>query len=189
MADLYVRFLQHVRKTGSPDKAMRIMWRSAAEIRDLLRDRSDLRQEIHEAVAEYRRPIVEGVICTGARMPDKLEWVSRNNGVSLEEVRAWAKAFPDLASLMEDLGARHDEQVAARREEARAKAASGRERARRDEARKQQAAARGMSLLDLDRRLAQTPNQSYEGPEPVVMLAEAWKVGGTAADVSVHAAR
>ncbi|MGV9386642.1 hypothetical protein ACWDRB_63330 [Nonomuraea sp. NPDC003707] len=62
MADLYTRFLQNVRRTGSPDKAMWIMWRSATEIRDLLRDRPDLRQGIHQAVAEYRRPIVAAVI-------------------------------------------------------------------------------------------------------------------------------
>jgi hypothetical protein len=187
MADLYDRFLQHVRRTGSPDKAMRIMWRSAAEIRDLLRRRRDLRQEIDEVVAAYRRPIVEGVIRTGTKMPDKMEWASRNNGASLEEVRAWAKAFPDLAPLMANLGALHDEKVAARKEAARAKADRDREQARRDQERKQQAGARGMSLLDLERRLTQTVSQPYEGPEPVVTLAEAWKVGATGADLSVHA--
>jgi hypothetical protein len=188
MADhLYDRFLQQVRRTGSPDKAMRIMWRSETEIRDLLRDRPDLRQEIHEAVAEYRRPIVEGVIRAGAKMPGKLEWVSRNHGASLEEVRAWAKAFPDLAPLMEDLGARHDERVAVRREEAQARTARDRQQSRQDQKRTQQEGTRGMSLLDLEKRLAQAADQSYEGAEAVVTLAEAWKVGATAADLSVHA--
>ncbi|MFI7642266.1 hypothetical protein [Nonomuraea sp. NPDC049400] len=186
MADLYDRFLQKVRRTGSPDKAMRIMGLSATEIRNLLHDRPDLRQEIHDAVAEYRRLIVEGVIRTGTKMPGKLEWVSRNHGASLEEVRAWAKAFPDLAPLMEDLGALHDERVAARKDKAQAQAGRDRARARQDKKRKQQA-ARGMSLLNLEKRLAQAADRSYEGPESVVTLAEAWKVGATAADLSVHA--
>ncbi|MEU6715035.1 hypothetical protein ABZ897_26525 [Nonomuraea sp. NPDC046802] len=184
MADLYDKFLQHVRRTGSPDKAMRIMWRSATEIRDLLRDRPDLRQRIHQAVAEYRHLLVERVIRTGTTMPGKLEWVSRNRGASLEEVRAWAKDFPDLAPLMEELGALHDERAAARKEQARAKA--DREQVRRDKERTQQA-ARGMSLLDLEKRLAQAAGRSYERGESVVTLAEAWKVGATAADLSVHA--
>ncbi|MEU6721776.1 hypothetical protein ABZ897_60960 [Nonomuraea sp. NPDC046802] len=183
MADLYTRFLQNVRRTGSPDKAMRIMWRSATQIRNLLRDRPDLRQEIHEAAAEYRRPIVEGVIRTGAKMPGKLEWVSRNHGASLEEVQKWAKDFPDLAQLMEDLAALHDERMAARKKQARAKA--DREQVKRGKERKQQA-PRGMSLLDLERRLAQATGESYDGPESVVTLAEVWKVGATAAESSAH---
>ncbi|MGN9846094.1 hypothetical protein ACTMTI_49065 [Nonomuraea sp. H19] len=44
-----------------------------------------------------------------------------------------------------------------------------------------------MSLLDLEKRLAQAASQSYEGPDPAVTLAEAWKVGATIADLSVHA--
>ncbi|MEV1178110.1 hypothetical protein [Nonomuraea sp. NPDC049784] len=119
-------------------------------------------------------------------MPGNLEYVSRNNGTSLQEVRTWAKAFPDLAPLMESLGALHDERTAARTEERRAKQARRYERTRRDTEGKQRE-RRGMSLLDLERRLAKTTGPSHEGPKPMVTLSEAWKVGATTAELSVHA--
>ncbi|MGP4102201.1 hypothetical protein [Nonomuraea sp. KM90] len=185
MADLSERFLHHVRKTGSPDKARRIMRRSEAEIRDLLRDQPDLQQKIRDAVAAYRRSIVEGVIRTGTKMPHKLAWVSRNHGAPLDEVRAWAKAFPDLAPVMESLGTLHDELAAVRAQERKAKTARQRDRTQGKIGKRDQ--ARGVSLRDLERRLAQTTDPPHEGREAMVTLAEMWKMGATTAELSVHA--